>query len=118
MTPDPLTVACPYCRAGAGDECCTYRDTLATRPHVRRGRLALALAAHADPALDEFFPPIGPCGICSVPGMPQRHRVIDGIAGMLEAGEDPDVVAEEYGTSPEAVAMVTLWMVRWPGAWL
>ena len=118
MTPDPLTVACPYCAARAGDGCCTHRDTLAKRPHKRRVRLALAVAAHADPALDEFFPHHGACGICNIPGLGARHRTIDGIAGMLAAGEDPDVTAEEHGTSPEAVETIALWMVRWPGAWL
>jgi hypothetical protein len=88
----------------------------ARKPHAARRKLALALAAHADPALGEFFPHRGPCGFCGFPEA--RHRVIDAIAGMLEAGEDPDVVAEEHGASLEAVLMVRVWMQRWPGAWL
>lgn len=116
MTPDPLTIACPYCRAGAGDGCCTYRDTLATRPHVRRVRLALVLAAHDDAALDEFFPKLGPCGLCNVAGLDQRHRVVDAIAEQLAAGEDADDVATDYGVTRDAVHAVSAWAARWPGA--
>jgi hypothetical protein len=40
------------------------------------------------------------------------------MAGMLAAGEDPEVVAEEFGRTPEAMDVVTEWAKRWPGAWL
>jgi hypothetical protein len=70
-------------------------------------RLATAIAAHADRALDEFFPLVGPCGLCGVPGLPQRHRVVDAIAGRLAAGEDPGVVAEDYGLPFAAVEAVS-----------
>lgn len=89
----------------------------ARKPHAARVKLAAAVQAHADPVLDEHFPKIGPCGLCGVPGLDQCHRVVDAIAGMLEAGEDPDVVAEEFGVGMAAVKAVTAWAARWPGAW-
>lgn len=115
----PESVACPYCRAPAGQRC-GIRGWLGrpARPHKRRVKLALALAAHADPALDAHFPHLGPCGICSVPGLDQRHRVIDAIAGSLAAGEDPEVVADDYAVPLAAVQTVTEWAARWPGVWL
>lgn len=117
MTPDPLTVRCSHCGAEPGQRCMMISDW-ARRPHAVRLKLALALAAHSDPALDEFFPHHGPCLLCCVPGLGARHRVIDGIAGMLEAGEDPDVTADEHGVSREAVDAVMAWSQRWVGAWL
>lgn len=117
MTVYPLSVSCSSCGAGAGQDC-TTRSGFPARPHRQRARLALVLAAHADPALDAFFPPIGPCGLCGTPGLDQRHRVVDAIAGMLEAGEDPEAAAEEYEVPPAAVEAIGLWMQRWPGAWL
>ena len=123
MTPNVLLIACPYCRAPVGGPCSVRvfgapRPRGARRPHAARVKLALVLAAHADPALDAHFPKLGPCGLCGVPGLNQRHRVIDAIAGMLEAGEDPDETAREYGMSREAVDAVMTWSRRWPGAWL
>lgn len=114
---DPLTTVCPHCRSEAGFRCVTRGGVPARKAHKARVRLALAIAAHADPALGAFFPRIGPCGICGTPGLPQRHRIIDGIAGMLAAGEDPEVTAEEHEVSPEAVHAVVEWAARWPGAW-
>jgi hypothetical protein len=118
VTVDPLTVVCPHCWSEAGFRCLTSAGTPARKPHVRRVRLATALAAHADPALDEHFPHHGPCQICGIPGLGARHRVLDAMAGMLAAGEDPEVVAEEFGRTPEAVQAVQEWAKRWPGAWL
>ena len=115
--PDPLTVGCAHCGAEPGQRCGTISDW-ARKPHAVRLKLALALAAHADPALDAFFPPMGPCGLCNVPGLDQRHRVVDAIAGGLEAGEGADEVAEDYGVSREAVDAVLAWSRRWVGAWL
>ena len=114
---NPLTATCPRCDAYPGEVCTTRSGAFTRKPHLRRVRLAVALAAHADPALDAFFPRLGACGFCG-PRFDQRHRVIDGIAGMLAAGEDPEVVAEEHGAGPEAVRMVAAWAERWPGAWL
>jgi len=89
----------------------------ARKPHKARVKLAVVLAAHADPALDEFFPHHGPCLLCGTPGLGARHRVIDAIAGQLAAGEDPEVVAMEMDRTDEAVAAVAAWAQRWPGAW-
>ena len=75
------------------------------------------VAAHADPSLDAFFPMRNQCQLCAVPGMPQRHRVVDAIAGHLAAGECEGDVAEEMGVSLDAVMAVTSWAARWPGAW-
>lgn len=87
--------------------------------HKVRRHDALAVAAHADAALDEHFPLTTPCLICGVPGMPQRHRVVDSIAGAIAADQgDTDAdLAEESGVSAEAVRAVRLWMERWAGAW-
>ena len=122
--PDPLTAPCTLrsCRAPAGKPCLTnghhFRPQHPTRPHKRRAHLALKLAAHADPALDgHFFYGSPTCGLCGTPGLPQRHRVVDAVAGHLEAGEDEDVIAEELEVSEEAVGVVRNWMQRWDGAW-
>ena len=80
-------------------------------------QLALLIKAHADPVLDEFFPPIGPCGMCGTAGLDQRHRVVDAIAGRLAAGEDLEDVAEDYLLPVKAVEAVRVWAARWPGAW-
>jgi hypothetical protein len=116
---DALGVTCPCCRAVKGETCVTSRGR-PCRTHARRDRRALVLAAHHDPALDAFpgFGPVSQCGLCGTPGLPQRHRVVDAIAGGLAAGEDEDVAAEEYGCSREAVDVVKEWMTRWRGAWL
>jgi hypothetical protein len=116
MIPDPLSVTCSFCDAKPGQRCMMLSDW-ARKPHRARVKLATAVAAHADPALDAYpgFGPASPCGFCGV--LPQRHRVVDAIAGMLAGGEDPEVVAEDYGVSMEAVEAVHGWAARWPGAW-
>jgi len=113
---DPLTAVCPHCRSEAGFRCLAANGTLARKPHVRRVRLALALAAHADPALDALFPRLGPCGFCG-PQFDQRHRVIDAIAGRLEGGEGREEAAGDYGLPVAAVDVIAAWAKRWPGAW-
>ena len=124
---DPLSTWCPHCAEDAGVPCTkdsagaeAWPRPLARKPHKARVKLALVLTAHADPLLDATWPHHGPCGICAVPGLGARHRVIDSIAGWISA--DPDVtdgdMAAEFGVSAEAVAVVRGWMVRWPGAWL
>ena len=123
MTTDPLTARCPYCRAPAGEPCGvrgfgTWRARPAARPHKARVRLALAVAAHADPSLDVFFPRLGPCGLCGTPGLDQRHRVIDAMAGRMAAGESVADVAGDYDEPEEAVLAVARWAMKWPEAWL
>ena len=115
---DPLNVECPYCRSEPGEGCSTG-DRKAARPHKVRVKLALVLAAHADPALDAF-PELGPvsdCGLCGTPGLPQRHRIVDAIAGRLAAGESVEECAADYNLLPDAVEAVEAWAQRWPGAW-
>lgn len=115
---DPLSIECPYCYADPGEGCYTG-DRKAARPHKVRVRLATLTAAHADPALDAF-PELGPvsqCGLCGTPGLPQRHRIVDAIAGRLEAGEGPGALAEDYRLPAAALRAVLTWMAKWPGAW-
>lgn len=109
---DPLTVTCPHCEATPGERCMMLSD-YARKPHAARVRLAQVLAADADPALDEFFPKVGPCGICGTPGLDQRHRVVDAIADRLAAGEWSHEVAEDYGLPLEAMAVVKAWTAKW-----
>jgi hypothetical protein len=116
-TVDALAVACPHCEAEPGQRCMALCDW-AKKPHARRRHLALVLAAHHDPALDGYFFYGSPtCGLCGTPGLPQRHRVVDSVAGMLAAGEDEDVIAEELDVRRQSVDVVKDWMERWPGAW-
>ena len=113
---DPLTARCPHCEAAPGQRC-MMRSDWARKPHARRVRLAQALAAHADPSLDAFFPPLGPCGVCGIPGLDQRHRRVDAIAGALAAGETEQDVMDDLGVSLDAVMAVAAWAAKWPGAW-
>jgi hypothetical protein len=116
---DPLTVRCGYCCVPPGGQCCAEPSLRARKPHAERVRLARAVAAHADPALDAFpeLGPVSPCGLCGTPGLPQRHRMVDAIAGRLEAGEGEQEVAADYLFGPEVAEAVKAWMTRWPGAW-
>lgn len=113
---DTLSAACPHCDAKPGQRCMALSD-YARKPHRARQRLAWALAAHSDPALDQFWPRVGPCLVCGTPGLDQRHRVVDAIAGMIAVGEDLETVAREHGVMVEAVRAVEAWTRRWPGAW-
>lgn len=79
-------------------------------------KFAQVIEAHADAALDACFPLKGECGVCAS-GLPQRHRVVDAIAGALEAGETEQDVMDQFGVSLDAVMAVTAWMNRHPGAW-
>jgi hypothetical protein len=87
----------------------------ARQPHARRVRLAAAVQAHADPALDAFpeLGPVTPCAFCT--HLPQRHRVVDAVAGRLPAGEDPGVIADDCGVPVDAVRAVSAWAAKWPG---
>lgn len=116
------TVMCPYCRAGIGKRCRVSgwggRGAEAVRAHKGRIQLAFKVRAYADPLLDAVALPASPCGICGVPGLPQRHRVIDAIAGQLEAGEIWEEISGEMDVTMQAIDAVRAWMKRWPGAWL
>lgn len=114
---DPFVVACRYCRAAAGSPCRTWDLRPAARPHKARIRHAYVVLAHSDPLLGELFPPRGPCWVCGASGLDARHRVIDSVAGQLEAGEDPAVVADELELTAEQVGAVAEWSQRWPRAW-
>ena len=115
---DPQVIECPYCYADPG-EACWLGERKAARPHKARVKLALVLAAHADPVLGAFpeLGPVTPCGLCGTPGLPQRHRIVDAIAGRLAAGEGPDALEADYNLLPDAVEAVAAWSARWPGAW-
>jgi hypothetical protein len=118
MSVDPLTVACPTCRYGIGERCVTSSGWPCSA-HQPRRRLALAVAAHADPALDAWpqLGPVSPCGICGCPELPQRHRMVDAIAERMAAGELPEDMADDYRLPLDAVRTVQAWAARWPGAW-
>jgi hypothetical protein len=72
-----------------------------------------AIAAALDPMLDGWFKTRSQCGVCGVPGLPSRHRVVEAIADLLAAGEDEQVIAEEYGVPYEAVTVVGEWAKKW-----
>lgn len=112
---DPLAVTCPHCKEPPGSRCGTV-NAYSRKTHQARVKLALAVAAHTDPALDAHFPMRGECGLCGA-GLPQRHRVVDAIAGALEAGETEQDVIDQFGVSLDAVMAVTAWMNKYPGAW-
>lgn len=112
---DPLSAPCPRCEEPPGSRCGTV-NAYSRKPHAARVKLARALAAHADPALDAHFPMRNPCGLCGS-GLPQRHRVVDAIAGALEAGDGPEDLAVDYQKPIEAITAVQAWMKKWPGAW-
>jgi hypothetical protein len=110
---DPLAVRCPHCGESAGERCGTATD-YARKPHVARVKLARAVAADADPALDEWFPKRGPCLICGTPGLDQRHRVVDAIADYLASEPDAeDDIAAEYEVPAAVVRAVGEWARRW-----
>lgn len=60
--------------------------------------------------VDRWFPRLGPCGVCGVPGADQRHRVIEAIAGAVIAEPDAEEdVAADYGVPVEAVRACVEW---------
>lgn len=116
MTPDALSVECPFCEEPPGNRCGTVNG-YSRKPHAAREKRALVVAAHADPALDASFPLLCSCGVCGVPGLPQRHRIVDAIAEHLAAGEITEEISAELDVTFEAIGAVREWMARWPGAW-
>lgn len=56
--------------------------------------------------IDRHIPRRGQCGICGVPGMDARHRILDSIAGQVAAGDPIEAVAEDYDYPAEVVAAV------------
>jgi hypothetical protein len=59
--------------------------------------------------LDRLLPSRGPCGICRVPGLDARHRVIDAADQHAQAGEAAGDIADELGLSPETVRVILAW---------
>lgn len=60
-------------------------------------------ALAAKPDVDAYFPKRGPCLICGVPGMDQRHRVVDAITERVFAGDPVEMLAADYDISERAV---------------
>lgn len=55
--------------------------------------------------------PTSQCGICGVPGQPQRHRMVDAVVERALAGEDPEDIAcdyEDWDLDPRAVVLLAL----------
>jgi hypothetical protein len=52
-------------------------------------------------ALDQFYPPCGPCAFCDLPD--KRHRLWD---SMLDSPDDDKAVAWEFDTTIEHVRAV------------
>ena len=55
-------------------------------------------------ALDVFFPPRGPCGLCG--HHDARHRIWDAMIGRSSAGESVKDLASDYDLTPAAVQAV------------
>lgn len=64
--------------------------------------------------VDQWFPKRGQCQLCGVPGVDQRHRVIEAIADMVNAGDSEESVAADYGVPVEAVAACLEWVRAHP----
>lgn len=56
------------------------------------------------------LPPRGPCGFCGCDDA--RHRILDAITGRVDFGEDPGVVAVDYGLPVSVVMEIVL---HWDG---
>ena len=59
--------------------------------------------------IDQWLPRRGQCQLCGVPGADQRHRVIEAIADMVNAGEDEEAVAADYDVPVDAVRACVQW---------
>lgn len=66
--------------------------------------ICAAILSHA---LDEWWPPRGPCAFCG--HCDARHRVWDAIIGRSEAGESVSYTAWDYD-KPEAAIRAVLWL--------
>jgi hypothetical protein len=53
---------------------------------------------------DRLYPHAGPCGVCGWPD--KRHRIADAITAMYLAEDDPDLIAEDFGTTADVVVEV------------
>lgn len=64
-----------------------------------------------DTIIDAWFPPRGQCQLCGVPGVDQRHRIIEAIADAMDASnEDAEYdLAADYGIPVEAVRACVQW---------
>jgi uncharacterized protein (DUF433 family) len=67
----------------------------------------------ADP-IDQWFPRRGPCQICGTPGADQRHRRIEAIADLFNAGESEEDIAAEMEVPVEAVRECVRWAAEHP----
>jgi hypothetical protein len=67
----------------------------------------------ADP-VDRWYPRLGPCGICGVSGVDQRHRAIEAIADAVKAGEGEEDLAFDYDVPVEAVRACVRWVGEHP----
>ena len=54
--------------------------------------------------LDKFYSPCGPCAFCGFHD--KRHRLWDAWIGMLNAGDTPEDLADEYEADIEHVKAV------------
>ena len=61
--------------------------------------------------VDRWFARRGQCQLCNVPGMDQRHRVIEAIADAMDAsnGDAEDELAADYDVPVEAVRACVQW---------
>ena len=64
--------------------------------------------------IDQWFPKRGQCRICEVPGIDQRHRVIEAIADAVRAEDSEEDVARDYEVPVEAVRACVRWAEEHP----
>ena len=64
--------------------------------------------------IDQWFPRLGPCQLCGVPGADARHRVIEAIADAVNAGDGEEDVAADYEVPVEAVRACVRWAAEHP----
>ena len=64
--------------------------------------------------IDQWFPKRGQCQLCGVPGADQHHRVIEAVAGAVNAGDGEEDVAADYNVPVEAVRACVEWVREHP----